>query len=422
MKLFNKSVIISLIINLFHYYAFGVYAFSSVILAPHFFHTESEELTKVLGILTLSVTLLFKPLGSLLLSHIGDKYGRKNALITSLCLITVSTLCIGLLPTYASIGWMSGLLLLSCLFFQGLCIGGQYTGALIYIQEHTKRSHATLACSILVAIGILGVLLATGSTYLFHHFLSVGWDWRFPFLLTGLIGPVLFYYATQVSETPAFLNHKSKMHQIRIPLFEILRNYKSMIFSTICLACIPVSLFYFSTVYVPNFLLMNDDPNKAEQVLTISIMAQGTCMIFNPLLGYIADKFGKDLILKIASFLMIFLPIIFFNIVFFLNNFYAVLSISLVFAIFATFYAGPATAYLSEKFPIIGKYSGLGLGISIGESFGALGPIICVSLGELYESKLASLFFIMSLGFIGLMGLLISSKKEYIEQKALVSD
>ena len=99
----NKSIVLSLCCNLFHYYAFSVYAFSAVILAPLFFQTEDIQITKTLGLITLSIPLLLRPLGSIILGHLGDTHGRKVALIFSLTAITLATTCIGLIPTYSSI-------------------------------------------------------------------------------------------------------------------------------------------------------------------------------------------------------------------------------------------------------------------------------------------------------------------------------
>lgn len=112
MVFFRKEIAFSLLINLFHYYAFAIYAFSAVILAPKFFHTQSEELTSMLAVISISLTVIIRPLGGFIFDHIGDLYGRKPPILLSLLMVTLSTSAIGLLPTYESAGMISCFLLI----------------------------------------------------------------------------------------------------------------------------------------------------------------------------------------------------------------------------------------------------------------------------------------------------------------------
>ena len=208
MQKVNKSIILSLLCNLFHYYAFSVYAFSSVILSPIFFHTADEKLTKILGLITFGIPFLARPLGSVIFGHIGDKHGRKTALMYSLATITITTMCIGLIPSWEQIGWLSSVLLILCLIVQGACLGGQYTGALVYIQELVSKKYTTLSCSVMISIGYLGVLLGTATSLLFEDVTHLTWEWRVPFLLCGVIGLTLYVLMTRMEETPEFMQSK----------------------------------------------------------------------------------------------------------------------------------------------------------------------------------------------------------------------
>lgn len=168
-----------------------------------------------------------------------------------------------------------------------------------------KKEHASLACGIIGAIGIVGALVGTLSSYITYHFSAFGWEWRIPFLFTFLLGIPLFYSIAFIKETPEFLKHKEEAQIKRIPLIDIMKNHNKIIFSTACIACIPASMFYLSAVYVPNFLIDQQEVFSPSQTLGISVLAQGLCVFFNPLLGAVADKIGKELVLKIGSFLMI---------------------------------------------------------------------------------------------------------------------
>lgn len=389
-----------------------MYAFSAVILSPLFFHSESIQLTKTLGLVTLSITLLLKPLGSVLFGHIGDKYGRKKALIYSLLFITLATTSIGFIPSYFSIGWMSSILLMLCLFVQGLCMAGQYTGAIIFIQEHMDKKYAAFSCGLVGAIGVFGTLLGTATSFLFYYLDNLDWEWRLPFLSTSIIGILLLYLTKHIQETPVFIENKNEAKLKKIPLFEILQTHKKVLCSAVFLSSISVSMFYLATVYLPNFYKAHDKLDNAFNTLSLTCLAQILCILFIPLFGYTADKFGKGNQLKVGSFSLMILPFFIFYLMTLYNNDSLLIVGIILLSLFVSLYAGSAPAYLSEKFPVIGRYSGLGLGIALGEGvFGGLSSLICVGIEQLFDSKLAPAFYIICLGFLSFAGLMISRKK-----------
>ncbi len=413
MKVQKRSVFISLLGSLFHYYAFSVYAFSAVILAPIFFHTESDELTRVLGLVTFSITFLLKPIGSIIFGHIGDKYGRKAALTQSLVAITIATTCIGLIPSYAQIGWASSALLLLCLLVQGLCVGGQYTGAIIYIQEHMKQENAALGCGIVAAIGIFGTLLGTATSYFFDHAKGIeGWEWRLPFLLSAIMGIFLYALMKTMKETPVFLANKAPEKRNNVPLVDVIRNYKRPLFSAVFISSIPVSMFYLATVYIPNFYYFDRAAGNYDiDPLGLACLTQILCIILSPTLGIFSDKFGRETQLRLTSILLIISPIFIFYYMTVFSAFAAVMMGVVFFSFCSSLYAGPAPAYLSQSFPVVGRYSGMGLGIAIGEGlFGGLSPIICVGLEQFFESTIAPAYFVMGLGALSLLGILLARK------------
>ncbi len=411
-RLFSKSIIISLFSTLFQYYAFSIYAFSSVILAPVFFGENGVQTTKTFGLITLSIPLVLKPLGSVLFGHIGDKHGRKRALIYSLTTITLATTAIGLIPPHSSIGWVSSLLLLFCLFTQGLSLAGQYTGAIIFIQEHMDKKHAAFACGIVGCIGVFGVLLGTGTSFLFHHFDLVNWEWRLPFLLAFVLGSTLLYFTRYVQETPIFIEKQEEALHKKIPLLEIMLSHQKVMFAALFLSSISVSMFYIATAYLPNFYNDMGGAGGPIDPLQLACIAQIFNILFVFIFGYTADKWGKEKQIKIGSFFIMILPIFFFTLMTY-NNSYLMLIMGLaLFTFLSSLFVGAAPAYLSEKFPIIGKYSGLGLGISMGEGlFGGLSPLICVGFEQMFDSKIAPAFYISCLGLLSLFGLFISLKK-----------
>lgn len=411
MKALNRSVLISLLCTLFHYYAFALYAFSAVILSPLFFHTESIQLTRTLGLVTLAITLLLKPVGSLIFGHLGDTYGRKVALTYALGAITLATTCIGFIPSYDYIGWGSSLLLILCLVIQGLCMGGQYIGAIVFIQEHISEKRAAFACGLVGAIGVGGTLLGTSISFFFHHGRDFSWEWRLPFLGSAIVGSILLYFIRYMEETPTFIENKDVSQYRSLPFLDIIKNYKRILCAAIFISSIPVSMFYLATVYLPNFF---ESDNWMSNALALSCFAQVLCMFLIPLFGHFADKFGKEIQLKITSFFLILTPVLMFHTEKFLSaGPFLILGIIFL-CILSSLYAGPAPAYLFQKFPVIGRYSGMGFGISLGEGlFGGLSPLICILLEQVFHSKSATGYYVMFLGVLSFSAILFSNKSAF---------
>ncbi|MBS0272735.1 MAG: MFS transporter [Proteobacteria bacterium] len=415
MKAWNKSVLISLLCTLFHYYAFAVYAFSAVILSPIFFHTENFQLTRILGLATFAITLLLKPVGSIIFGHIGDTYGRKLSLSCTLGAITLATTCIGVIPPYDYIGSASGVLLIFCLVIQGLCMGGQYTSAIVFVQEHTSEKHAAFACGLIGSVGVLGTLFGTSISFLFYHRGSLGWEWRVPFLGSAIMGLSLVYAMRYIQETPIFIEGKNISRHQTLPFQDIVKNYKKALCAAIFISSIPVSMFYLATVYLPNFF---ESDNWISNPLALSCLAQILCMFLIPFLGYFADKFGKEALLKTTSFLLILTPVFMFYATKTLNSEALVIIGIIFFCILSSLYAGPAPAYLSQKFPAIGRCSGMGLGISLGEGvIGGLSPLVCIILEQVFHSKAVTGYYVMVLGVLSFLAILFSNKITSVPSK-----
>lgn len=303
-------------------------------------------------------------------------------------------------------------------------MGGQYTGAIIFIQEHTQKQKAAFSCGLMVGIGVLGTLIGTTTSFLFYNLENLGWAWRLPFLLTPIIGIFLYYLMKNMEETPAFIKNKSQKQKEKTPFINIIKNHKITLCSSIFISSIPVSMFYLAAVYLPNFYDTQNSIHDASSSLRLVCLAQLLCMIFIPIFGYVADKIGKETQLKITSILLIITPILLFYFIEYFNNTSSIIIGILVLSIFSSLYSGPAPALLSENFPVIGRYSGMGIGIALGEGFfGGLSPLICVALEQMISSKKAPAYFIMFLGTLSLIGtLLLRNKKTSFLQKHKIND
>lgn len=411
MKHANTSAKLAIGCNLFHFYAYSLYLFSAVSLAPIFFKTEGASFSKTLAVMTISLSLFLKPIGALIFGHIGDKYGRKSSLLSCLFGITFVTSAIGLIPEYNTIGVLSGTLLMILLLIQGICMGGQYTGALVFIQEKVNKKSRGLACGLVTAFGVLGTLLGTSVSLILNQLSDIENVWRLPFLTTSLIGiPMIFLIKNFMQESDEFSENRKDLGDTNpLPIWVILKSYKRVFLAAIFISAVPVSMFYTAAVYIPNFSYTQGSSSEA---LAFSCIAQFLCLILIPLLGYLGDRVGKSKQLFIASLFMVVSPIIIFLSYSLFNQMHFTVTYIIILSLFASLYSGPGPALLTESFPVIGRCTGLGIGISIGEGiFGGLAPLICLEVHKFYHSTAFSSFFISFIGALSLLGVLLTSSR-----------
>ena len=234
------------------------------------------------------------------------------------------------------------------------------------------------------------------------------------FLLSSVVGVVLYFFMRTVKETPVFMENKLQKKENKVPLFNVIKNYKRQFFSAICISSIPMAMFYIATVYIPNFYLDKTETYGFIDPLALVCLTQVLCMVLSPILGFTGDKFGRENQLKFTSILLVVTPIFIFYCITFFSALVGVTIGVLLFGFYASLCVGSTPAYLSERFPVVGRYSGMGLGIAIGEGLGGLTPLVCVFLGQFFDSKLAPAYFVMGLGILSFGGILLSKRPSVI--------
>src|SRR5690606_9641257 len=190
---------------------------------------EDPYLGTLLAYATFAVGFLARPLGGIIFGHLGDKVGRKSALIMTLMIMGVSTVAIGLIPSYESIGIWAPALLLFCRVLQGIGLGGEWGGAVLMTYEYAPPEKKGLYAS-LPQIGLsLGLCLASGVVALLSSLLTdaqfLSWGWRIAFLLSSLLVFVGMYIRLAVKESPEFAQIKAKNAESKIPFLEMIKNY-----------------------------------------------------------------------------------------------------------------------------------------------------------------------------------------------------
>jgi MFS family permease len=297
----KKKVTGAFLGTIVEYYDYSLYGFSAGIIAEKFFPgvDKVSSLMYVFGIYALSY--LAKPIGSVFFSKIGDKYGRLFSLKITMVGIAIPTLIIGLLPEYNSMGFITTQILILCRFFQGFFVAGEYDGAAIYVIEHIGEKYHYTASSLTRSAGVVGLLLGIASTNLFNSSLFPEWAWRVPFILSLPLALITLYYRKFLEETPVFIESQAQ----KIEFFSLLPFIKKQWF-VLCLVIILSGGFgvtYQVTVIFMKQYLPLVIPNASNIMSALSIMIVIGFGISMPIAGLLADRFGRNIVVKFSLLL-----------------------------------------------------------------------------------------------------------------------
>ncbi len=297
----KKKVTGAFLGTIVEYYDYSLYGFSAGIIAEKFFPgvDKVSSLMYVFGIYALSY--LAKPIGSVFFSKIGDKYGRLFSLKITMIGIAIPTLIIGLLPEYKSMGFITPQILILCRFFQGFFVAGEYDGAAIYVIEHIGEKYHYTASSLTRSAGVVGLLLGIASTNLFNSSLFPEWAWRVPFILSLPLALITLYYRKFLEETPVFIESQAQ----KIEFFSLLPFIKKQWF-VLCLVIILSGGFgvtYQVTVIFMKQYLPLVIPNASNIMSALSIMIVIGFGISMPIAGLLADRFGRNIVVKFSLLL-----------------------------------------------------------------------------------------------------------------------
>src|SRR5450755_1617195 len=226
----HRILLASLIGTTIEFFDFYIYATAAVLVFPKLFFPGQDPATAMLqSLATFALAFFARPIGSALFGHFGDRIGRKATLVTALLTMGISTVFIGLLPTYASIGVAAPCLLALCRFGQGLGLGGEWGGAVLLAIENAppgKRAWYGMFPQLGAPIGFLfsgGVFFALSKWLTNDQFFAFGW--RIPFLASAALVLIGLYVRLTITETPVFREALSRQERVKVPMLVVFRQY-----------------------------------------------------------------------------------------------------------------------------------------------------------------------------------------------------
>ncbi|HEE6634749.1 TPA: MHS family MFS transporter [Acinetobacter baumannii] len=384
----TRVLFASLVGTTIEFFDFYIYATAAVIIFPHLFFPASSGSAAVLqSLATFAIAFIARPIGAALFGHLGDRIGRKATLVAALLTMGISTVCIGLLPTYAQIGIVAPLLLALCRLGQGLGLGGEWSGAVLLATENAPEGKRAWYGMFPQLGAPIGFILATGSFLLLSAAIPeqafMQWGWRIPFIASAVLVIVGLYIRLKLHETPAFQKILDKQKEVNIPFKEVVTKHTGkLILGTIAAICTFV-VFYLTTVFALNWGTTKLGYARGE-FLELQLFATLCFAAFIPLSAIFAEKFGRKatsigVCIAAAIFGLFFSSMLESG-----NTLIVFLFLCTGLAIMGLTY-GPIGTVLSEIFPTSVRYTGSALTFNLAGIFGAsFAPLIATKLAETY--------------------------------------
>lgn len=413
-----KSVFLSAISgNILEYYDFTVYAVFSVIIGKTFFPGEKEIIQVLWSLATFAVGFIMRPIGGIIFGYIGDKYGRRVSLITSMLGMTIPTFVIGLIPSYHDIGLWAPIVLVAMRLIQGLCISGEGAGAAIFILEHYQSFRPALTAGIVHGSNIAGSLIATIVGITLNRYYDTSFAWRFAFLLGGFMGLAGFYLRLRVSETPIFKRLSTRKKTSKLPFSDVLLTAKRSMFVTACLGGAASSIVYLVKSYI-NVFYNSVQSFDGTTSLIYSLYALFVMMLAMPLSGFIADLIGRFRVIVLSSIAIFVLSLPTLLLMASPIVWQQILALTIL-ALLAGSISGTAYSFIIGLFTPGQRFSGVGFSYNLGIAiFGGTAAMISRWLVEATQLFYAPAFYIMltSGGFLVIAYFMQDFIKETIEE------
>jgi len=294
--------------TLFEWYDFYLYGALAGTFAAHFFSGVNETTAFIFALATFSVGFIVRPLGALVFGRLGDRIGRKFTFLVTLAIMGLSTFFVGVLPDYAAIGIAAPLLLVTLRVLQGLAIGGEFSGAIVYVAEHAPAGRRGLHTSCIPAMAMGGLLLsllviaATRAAMTQAAFSS--WGWRVPFLVSVVLLGISLWIRLRLHESPVFRQMQAEQRLSRAPIAETFLKQENLqlVFAALFGAVIGQAIIFYVGTFYAYYFLERVAHVDAFTVTVLTAVALVIAAPLVPLCGWLSDRIGrKPLLLGAAA-------------------------------------------------------------------------------------------------------------------------
>lgn len=402
---FRRALLTTVLVNILVWYEFSLYIVYSSVLSSLFFPNKDPIASLINIMFIFAIGFIARPIGTLILGHIGDRLGRKNALILSLLLMTIPTFMIGILPTYATLGIGAPILLASLRLFQNLCAGGEFSGTMTYLYEIAPRHLRGLSGSLAFCSSQLGTAICSFEFFFLDQYVSpttfsIG-GWRICFIVGGFIGLLGWYLRNTLHETPLFEMIKTEGKISKKPISEAFSHYKIPMVKAFCLSALSGSGWFIIFVFSPLYLSHILDIHSRYQILINGLLLLGSALLM-PLFGYLGSGPYKRALFIFSSIgiMLVSIPLYLSAVHFSFSSF---VSLEIVMIILLTAQFALLPSVLCELFPLRIRYSGVGISYNCCiVLFGGASPVIALALAAERDYLLTPAFILIASAILSL--------------------
>ena len=408
-KVLRRAIAASAIGNATEWFDYGIYAYGVVYISKAFFPGSTQEAT-LFALATFAISFLVRPFGGLFWGPLGDRLGRKSVLALTILMMSGSTFCIGLLPSFATIGLWAPALLITLRMVQGFSTGGEYGGAATFMAEYAPDENRGLYGSFLEfgTLGgfSLGALLMLGFSLVLGDENMHNWGWRLPFLVAAPLGFVGLYLRSRMEDTPVFREVESADEltpDVDHSLKDLVTNYWKPLLTLSGLVVALNVVNYTLLSYMPTYLA-TELGLTTDEALVVPIVGMVFMMLLLPFAGALSDKIGRKPLwwFSLIGLFVLAIPL------------YQYMATSLIgamvgFVVLGLLYV-PQLATISATFPAMFpthvRFAGFAIAYNISTSlFGGTAPAINASLIDLTGNTLVPAYFMMGACIVGAIAL-----------------
>ncbi|MEZ2392021.1 MFS transporter [bacterium RCC_150] len=387
---FKRVAFASFMGALIEAFDFGLYGVAAALVFPKvFFPSLGGAAGTIASLATLGVAFIGRPLGAVIFGYFGDKFGRKATLVATVLGMGIGTALMGVLPTADMIGIAAPILLVLLRFLQGLAIGGEWAGAVLFATEHAPPHRRGLYAMFPQLGGAFAVCLSAATLLVVGLFVDaqtfIAWGWRVPFVCTLVLVVIALYIRLKVEETPVFVKDRKRTSPARAPLFDALKNQPWTVLRAAGVALTTLAFVYTAQSFIANYGVSHLGLSL-NQVLGATAIAGLVYAVFTGISATLSDRLGRRAVIggaNVAGVLWAFVLFPILNI-----GTIAAYGLALCFTmVIAGMVGGALGAFLPEQFPTRYRYTAAGVSYQLtGIIGGGITPLIAPVIVSTYGS------------------------------------
>jgi MHS family proline/betaine transporter-like MFS transporter len=417
-----KSVISSSFGNVLEWYEYTLYAYFATVIAKLFFPIENHFISMLFTFITFAIGLTARPIGGIIFGYMSDRYSRKETLAITMLLMSIPTMCIGLLPTYNQIGIMAPILLLLLRIMQGLALGGEFGTSCVYLYESVPQNKrgffGTLA---LTGVG-LGLILSSCTIFIVEAMVTeealYAYAWRIPFFISVFASLIAYYIRRNLLETIDFKLVKETGDFIANPFMEMLRNYKLTLLKLFAIFLTTQVAFFVVFIYGKSMMIdfLHFDHYTAGKFNLCTVISYTIATL---IFGYLSDKINKKYLILFGIIGIFCTAFPFIN---FLKegNPMNILLISIILGALIGIAEGTLNPLVAESFPTNIRVTSVAFCWNFTAIiFGGTAPIISIWLIEKSGTVDVLAYYLITVSAISIISLVINLKLGWRKQAAV---